>query len=213
MMQSLRYSISFVRSAFVSSSMPAPSCMVGGLRFGQTRETGKQDDSLRTQRFHSLLVDKAMYRKQDAHILRNIFPRAMLAALVGSLAGCTNGISESDSKFVAAGMPPQFESLRMYAAPPVSGPVGSGARTDARPQQGCDAIIRSGSETVHESVTLDSVSTESFELDIVRTSSGWSVSADGLAAPGDNPVGLRTQFTNCISAIEERYTAEPEKID
>jgi hypothetical protein len=62
-------------------------------------------------------------------------------------------------------------------------------------------------------VILESKSAESFDLDVVRTSSGWTVTSDGLAPPIVNSTGLRTQFTNCVSAIEDKVRAEPEKIE
>jgi hypothetical protein len=61
-------------------------------------------------------------------------------------------------------------------------------------------------------VILDNESVEYFDLDVARTSSGWSVTTDGLAAPSDNSAGLRTQFTNCVTAINDKFRAEPEKV-
>ena len=160
------------------------------------------------------VAEATMRRRRYMRAFWDIYTLITLAALVGALAGCSNGVSDSDVKFVAAGMPPQFESFRMYSAAPDSGgPVGGYAHPPARLQQGCQAIIRSASGHFRESVILESKSAESFDLDVERTSSGWTVTSDGLAPPIVNSTGLRTQFTNCVSAIEDKFRAEPEKIE
>ncbi|MFM0389931.1 hypothetical protein [Paraburkholderia dipogonis] len=156
---------------------------------------------------------RAVRHKHDLRAFWNVHTRIILAALVGALPGCSNGVSDSDVKFVAAGMPAQFESLRMYSAAPDSGgPVSGYNRRPARLQQGCLAIIRSAGGHFRESVILESESAESFDLNVVRTSSGWTVTSDGLAPPIDNSTGLRIQFTNCVNALEDKFRVEPEKI-
>lgn len=110
-------------------------------------------------------------------------------------------------------MPAQFDALRMYGAVPVrDGSIGLSAHSPARLQQGCEAVVRSARGDFRESVVLDSESAEYFELDVSRTPDGWSVTSDGLAAPSDNSVGLRTQFTNCVAAIKDKLRAEPETV-
>ncbi|RDJ97552.1 hypothetical protein [Paraburkholderia lacunae] len=139
--------------------------------------------------------------------------RIVLVALIGALAGCSNGVSDADVNFVAAAMPSQFESFRMYnIASDSGGPVGAHAHRPGRLQQGCEAIIRSASGHLRETVILESGSAQSFDLDAVRTSSGWTVTSDGLAPPSDNSGVFRTRFMNCVSAIEDKFRAEPEKI-
>ncbi|MEM5313301.1 hypothetical protein [Paraburkholderia sp. JHI869] len=139
--------------------------------------------------------------------------RMTLVVFVGILAGCSNGISDSDIQFVTAAMPPQIDAFRMYGAVPQrDGSSGTYAHGSAGLQQGCEAIIHSPGGNVHESVVLDSASAAYVELDVSRTPGGWSVTTDGLTAPSDNSVGLRTQFTNCLSAIQDKYRAEPEKV-
>lgn len=145
---------------------------------------------------------------------RGICTRIALAALVGNLAGCSSGVSDSDVKFIAAAMPPQFDSLRMYSAvPDSSGRSNTDAQASAGLRQGCVAIIRSGNGHTRETVILDSKSAGLFDLEVTRTSSGWSVTSDGLAPPSDNSAGLRIQFTNCVSAIEDKFRAEPDKVE
>jgi hypothetical protein len=77
--------------------------------------------------------------------------------------------------------------------------------------QGCEAILRLPGGEKREAVTLGSDTAASFDLDAVRTADGWSVTSDGLSPPSDNPVAFRTQFTNCVSAIQDKYRAEPDK--
>ncbi|CAE6771564.1 hypothetical protein R69927_06584 [Paraburkholderia domus] len=150
--------------------------------------------------------------RYDAPALRRIFNRLTLASLIGVLAGCSDGISQTDVEFVAAAMPAQFESLRMYkTAPDNVAPIGSAAHAPVQLQQGCEAIIQTAGGHKREIVILDSRSAASFDLDAVRTSSGWSVTSDGLAPPADNPVGFRTQFSSCVSALVDKYRSEPEK--
>ena len=156
---------------------------------------------------------RAVRHKDGVRAFWNVHSRIILAALVGGLPGCSNGISDSDAQFVAAGMPPQFESFRMYSAAPDSGgPVGGYAHRPVRLQQGCQAIILSTGGRFRESVILESESAESFDLNVVRTASGWTVTSDGLAPPSDNSAGLRTQFMKCVNAIEDKFRAAPEKI-
>ena len=142
-----------------------------------------------------------------------IFARLKLAVLSGVLAGCSDGISQLDEQFVIAALPSQFESLRMYhTAPDTVAPFGSSAPHAAvRLQQGCEAILRLPGGEKREAVILDSATAPSFDLDAVRNADGWSVSSDGLSPPSDNPVAFRTQLTNCVSAIQDKYRAEPEK--
>lgn len=155
----------------------------------------------------------AVRHKDKLRALWNVRSRIMLAALVGCLSGCSNGVSDSDAKFVAAGMPPQFESFRMYsAAPDIGGPIGAHAHHSARLHQACQAIIQSAGGRFRESVILENESAQSFDLDVERTASGWTVASDGLLAPSDDSAGLRTQFTNCVNALEDKFRAEPEKV-
>ncbi|SIO32071.1 hypothetical protein SAMN05444165_2217 [Paraburkholderia phenazinium] len=145
-------------------------------------------------------------------------PRRMLAGLKlvvlsGALAGCSDGISPSDVQFVVSAMPSQFESLRMYhTTPDNAAPFGSAApHGPVRLQQGCEAILRLPGGEKREAVILDSGTEASFDLDAIRTDDGWNVTSDGLSPPSDNPVAFRTQLTNCVSAIEDKYRAEPDK--
>jgi hypothetical protein len=80
-----------------------------------------------------------------------------------------------------------------------------------RLQQGCEAILRLPGGEKREAVILDSGTEASFDLDAIRTDDGWNVTSDGLSPPSDNPVAFRTQLTNCVSAIEDKYRAEPDK--
>ncbi|WP_144155474.1 hypothetical protein [Paraburkholderia sp. BCC1885] len=139
--------------------------------------------------------------------------RLTLVALIGVLAGCSDGISQSDVQFVTSAMPPQFTSFRMYhTAPDNAAPFGnSGSHGPVRLQQGCEAILHLPGGDKRESVILDSGADDSFDLDAIRTADGWNVSSDGLSPPADNPVAFRTQFTNCVSAIQDKYQAEPDK--
>ena len=140
-------------------------------------------------------------------------PRVALAALVGVLAGCGNAISDSDIQFVTAAMPTQFEAFRMYGAIPVrDGSPGLSTHGPARLQQGCEAVVRSPRGAFRESVVLDSESAEYFELDVSRTPGGWAVTTDGLAEPSSNSVGLRSQFTNCLTAIKDKLRAQPDTV-
>lgn len=139
--------------------------------------------------------------------------RVALAVFVGILAGCGNSVSDSDIQFVTTAMPTQFEALRMYGAVPArDGSIGLSAHGPARLQQGCEAVIRSAKGAFRESVVLDSESAEYFELDVSRTPGGWAVTTDGLAEPSSNSVGLRTQFTNCLTAIKDKLRAQPDTV-
>ena len=139
--------------------------------------------------------------------------RIALAAFVGILAGCGNPVSDSDIQFVTAAMPAQFDAFRMYGAVPFrDGSPGLSAHAPTRLQQGCEAVVRSERGAFRESVVLDSESAEYFELDVSRTPDGWVVTTDSLAAPSGNSVGLRTQFTNCLTAIKDKLRAQPEAI-
>ncbi|MEM5424898.1 hypothetical protein AB3X91_02400 [Paraburkholderia sp. BR14263] len=139
--------------------------------------------------------------------------RIALAAFVTALAGCGNAVSDSDIQFVTAAMPAQFEAFRMYGAVPFrDGSPGLSAHAPARLQQGCEAVVRSAKGSFRESVVLDSESAEYFELDVSRTPDGWTVTTDSLAAPSGNSVGLRTQFTNCLTAIKDKLRAQPERV-
>jgi hypothetical protein len=142
-----------------------------------------------------------------------VFARLKLMALVGALAGCSDGISQSDVQFVVSAMPSQFDSLRMYhTAPDNAAPFGSSApHAPVQLKQGCEAMLRVPGGEKREAVILESGTTASFDLDAIRTADGWNVTSDGLSPPSDNPVAFRTQFTNCVSAIEDKYRAEPEK--
>jgi hypothetical protein len=136
----------------------------------------------------------------------------MLAAISSLVTGCSDGIAEADAAFVAAGTPPQFESLRMYGAVPDNIAPGSGnAHAPSRLHQGCQAIIRVDGRDVPETVILEDESGATFDLDVTRTSNGWNVTSDGLRPPSADPVGFRTRFTTCVNALRDKYAAEPEK--
>lgn len=135
----------------------------------------------------------------------------LLAAISSLVAGCSDGISETDAAFVTAGTPPQFETLRMYGAASDNYAPGSGAHAAGRLHQGCMAIIRAAGRDVRETVILEDEPGPSFDLDVTRTSDGWSVTSDGLTPPSTDPVGFRTRFTHCVNAIRDKYAAEPEK--
>ncbi|MGA3252308.1 MAG: hypothetical protein ABSD12_29830 [Paraburkholderia sp.] len=150
---------------------------------------------------------------RNPNLPERIFVRLKLAVLIGALAGCSDNISPSDVQFVVAAMPSQFKSLRMYhTAPDNVAPFGSsGPHAPVQLQQGCEAMLRVPAGDKREAVILDSSTAASFDLEAVRTADGWNVTSDGLSPPSDNPVEFRTQFTNCVSAIEEKYRAEPDK--
>jgi hypothetical protein len=150
---------------------------------------------------------------RNPNLPERIFVRLKLAVLIGALAGCSDNISPSDVQFVVAAMPSQFKSLRMYhTATDNVAPFGSsGSHAPVQLQQGCEAMLRVPAGDKREAVILDSSTAASFDLEAVRTADGWNVTSDGLSPPSDNPVEFRTQFTNCVSAIEEKYRAEPDK--
>jgi hypothetical protein len=139
--------------------------------------------------------------------------RLTLLLLSGALAACSDGISSSDVQFVVSAMPSQFQSLRMYhTAPDDAAPLGSSApRGPMKLQQGCEAILHLPGGDKREAVILDSSTDDSFDLDAIRTADGWNVTSDGLSPASNNPVAFRTQFTNCLSAIQDKYRAEPDK--
>lgn len=150
--------------------------------------------------------------RPDVRSLRRIFTRVTLAALIGALVGCSDGIAEADVAFVVATLPSHFDSMRMYyTAPDNVAPVGGAARPATGLKQGCEAIIRTARGHAREVVILENGLPESFDLDAVRNSDGWTVTSDGLAPPSGNPVAFRTQFMSCVSAIEDKFRAEPEK--
>lgn len=138
---------------------------------------------------------------------------ATATAIIGVLEGCSDQISSADVTFVAAMMPAGFESLRMYGEPPervIS--VGGYVHPSGGLRQGCEAIIRSSSGPVHEAVILESASAKSFDLDAVRKPTGWDVTSDNFAPTSANTVEFRSQFTSCVSALEDKYQSDPEKI-
>ncbi|CAE6733529.1 hypothetical protein R69658_01926 [Paraburkholderia aspalathi] len=144
--------------------------------------------------------------------LRRASAGVMLAAISTLVTGCSDGISEADAAFVTTGTPPQFESMRMYGAAPDNPAPGSGnTHAPGGLRQGCMAIIRAGGRDVRETVILENEPGPSFDLDVIRTSDGWSVTSDGLTPPSTDPVGFRTRFTHCVNAIRDKYAAEPEK--
>jgi disulfide bond formation protein DsbB len=150
-------------------------------------------------------------RRMFARIFAGIFARIALVALIGTLAGCSDSMSETDVQFVIGAMPPQFQSMRMYlTAPENAAPFGSSAHAAVKLQQGCEAVLTVPGGQKREAVILESQSAATFDLDAVRTADGWNVTSDGLAPPGDHPVEFRTQFTSCVSAIEDKYRSEPD---
>ena len=98
-----------------------------------------------------------------------------------------------------------------YTAPDSGAPHGGSGHPSAGLLQGCEATLHTASGHTREAVILENGSTVSFDLEAVRTSNGWTVTSDGLAPPANNPVAFRTQFTNCVSAIEDKFRAEPDK--
>lgn len=147
----------------------------------------------------------------DVATIRNPLTVIALGAFVALVAGCGDNISQSDVDFVATAIPTQFESFRMYsAAVEVSHTAGEGAQPRSGLHQGCEAIIHHAQGHVRESVVLDE-SGGAFDLDVMRSGDGWVVTSDGLSPPSGNTVAFRTQFTNCVSAIEDKYRAEPER--
>lgn len=161
---------------------------------------------------------KQNMKKQCIAASRYRNPRAVFVSLIvmvtiGALDGCGDEVSDADVAFVAAMTPAQFESLRMYNAPPDNVTSGAGYLSPpARLQQGCEAIIRSSSGPVREAVILESVSAASFDLDAVRKTDGWAVTSDDFAPPSANPVEFRSRFTSCVSAIQDKYLADPDKV-
>lgn len=158
------------------------------------------------------MANAAAVRRRPGFVaMRQIFARITLVALIGSLAGCSDSMSETDVQFVIGAMPPQFQSMRMYlTAPENAAPFGSSAHAAVKLQQGCEAVLTVPGGQKREAVILESQSAATFDLDAVRTADGWNVTSDGLAPPGDHPVEFRTQFTNCVSAIEDKYRSEPD---
>jgi hypothetical protein len=154
----------------------------------------------------------AVRRRRPGFVtLRQVFTRITLAAFICALAGCSDSVSEADVQFVIGAMPPQFQSLRMYhTVPENAAPFGSSAHGPVQLQQGCEAILLVSGGQKRETVILESNTAASFDLDAIRTADGWKVTSDGLSPPSDNPVAFRTQFTNCVSAIEDKYRSEPE---
>jgi hypothetical protein len=65
---------------------------------------------------------------------------------------------------------------------------------------------------VREAVILESVSATSFDLDAVRKPTGWAVTSDDFAATSTNAFEFRSQFASCVSALEDKYLSDPEKI-
>jgi hypothetical protein len=152
------------------------------------------------------------------HQLQSIAPKLLTgvaaAAMMCTIAGCGRGITEIDEQYVAASLPPQFESLRMYSAAPVRfGAVDPNAQSGGHWRQGCRATIRDSAGPVDETVILDDNAGPSFDLDVTRTSSGWSVKSDGSEALKRDPNAFRAQFISCVGAIEDKYRSEPEKVN
>lgn len=149
--------------------------------------------------------------RHDTSNRRRAFVGIMLATISSLITGCSEGISEADVAFVTAGTPPQFESLRMYGAPPDNIAPASSAHAPMQLHQGCQAIIQAGGREVRETVILEDEPGASFDLDVARASNGWNVTSDGLRPPSADPVGFRTRFTACVNALRDKYAAEPEK--
>lgn len=144
-------------------------------------------------------------------IIRHGLTAIAAVGLIGSIAGCDNGISAVDAQFVAASMPSEFEALRMYGAAkenPLRDP-NAGARSQLK--QGCQATIRTATGYEEEMLVLDDQGAPAFDLDVTRTSRGWDVTSNGLSLPQDNPNAFRTKFIKCVAAIKDKYRAEPEK--
>lgn len=150
--------------------------------------------------------------RHETSSFRRAFAGIMLAAISSLISGCSDGISDGDAAFVTAGMPSQFQSLRMYGSAPENTVVGSSnARGAGRLHQACQAIVRGGGRDVRETVILEDEQGTNFDLEVTRTADGLSVTSDGLTPLSSDPVGFRTRFTRCVNAIRDKYAAEPEK--
>jgi hypothetical protein len=149
---------------------------------------------------------------KDLAAFRNGLTCLSLTFCVSLVTACSDNISQADVDFVSAGMPAQFQSLRMYGAPLDPDP-GSSRLTmkQGRLHQACAAMLQTAHNPEREVVILENDSGKTFDLDATHTPEGWRVTSDGLNSPSADTVGFRTQFTNCISAIQEKYRAEPEK--
>ena len=129
---------------------------------------------------------------------------------IGLLAGCTADISEEDERYVAASMPMQFESFRMYEIAPETNGFTSASRVHFR--QGCYAAIRDGRHVVSEWVVIPNESNQVFDLDVTRTTGGWAISSDRIGPSRPDSRNFRTRFMNCLNAIQSKYQAQPESI-
>ena len=129
---------------------------------------------------------------------------------IGLLAGCTADISEEDERYVAASMPMQFESFRMYEMAPETNGFTSASRVHFR--QGCYADIRDGGIVARERVVIQSESDQVFDLDVNRTPEGWAVTSDYEKPISPDSSTFRARFMKCLSGIQSKYQAQPEKV-
>jgi len=122
---------------------------------------------------------------------------AVLASIACLISGC-DGVSRSDKRFVAATMPPAFDTFRMYS---------QGDPSSAR--QACMATIRTPFGDTREAVVLERGSGITFDIAATRDGLEWDVSSDGLAPTDiDSPV-FRYLLVDCVSALQDKYRAEP----
>jgi hypothetical protein len=122
---------------------------------------------------------------------------AALTSVVFLLSGC-GGVSSSDKRFIAASMPTAFSVFRMYS--------GNGA---AAGRQACLALIRTPFGDAQESVVLERGSGMTFDLSATRDGSDWDVTSDGAAPTADNSAVFRYLLVDCVSALQDKYRAEP----
>jgi hypothetical protein len=152
-----------------------------------------------------------MYYKGSNLVVRRGLTAIAAVLSIGAIAGCDDGISAVDAQFVAASMPSDFESLRMYAAAQENPLLERSAGTRSQLKQGCQGTIRTSTGYEEEMLVLDDQSAPPFDLDVTRTSGGFDVKSNGLSLPQDNPNAFRTKFIRCVAAIKDKYRAEPEK--
>jgi hypothetical protein len=129
---------------------------------------------------------------------------------IGLLAGCSADISEADKRYVVASMPVQFESFRMYEVASELGDLEGASPVHFR--QGCYADIRDGGIVARERVVIQSESDQVFDLDVNRTPEGWAVTSDYEKPISPDSSTFRARFMKCLSGIQSKYQAQPEKV-